>query len=206
MTRAKRAVDVLASVGGLAVLAPLLVIIAGAVLTDGGPVMFRQLRVGRQGRLFRLWKFRTMVPDAERAGPQLTAAGDRRITPVGRWLRRTKLDELPQLLNVLAGDMSLVGPRPEVPRYVACYTREQRQVLELVPGITDPASIAYRDEARILADADDPERLYVEQILPDKLRRNLAYASHATLGQDLRIVLQTLNLLARPTGVAFAPK
>src|SRR5262245_5331247 len=119
-------------------LSPLLLAAAlGVKLGDGGPVLFRQARVGRHGRPFQILKFRTMIVDAERAGLSITAAGDPRVTPVGRWLRRTKLDELPQLFNVLWGEMSFVGPRPEVPKYVACYTPEQRRVLELQPGITD---------------------------------------------------------------------
>lgn len=195
MTRAKRLVDVAASICGLVAASPVLVLVAAAVKTDGGNVFFRQQRVGRHGRPFLIWKFRTMVPDAERSGPQLTVAGDVRITPVGRWLRRTKLDELPQLLNVLAGEMSLVGPRPEVARYVALYTTDQRRVLALVPGITDPASLAYRDEERLLAEATDPERAYVEQIIPDKIRRNLEYAARSTVASDLRVVLRTFGAI-----------
>ena len=204
MSRAKRLVDVAASACGLLVLAPLLAAIAVAVRRDGGPAFFRQWRVGRGGQPFRLWKFRTMVPNAEGLGPALTAAGDPRVTRVGAWLRRRKLDELPQLLNVLAGDMRLVGPRPEVPRYVARYTADQRRVLQLVPGITDPASLAYCAEEQLLAAADEPERLYVEAILPDKVRRNLAYAERATVLTDLGVVLRTLGVLAgpsRPTAV-----
>ena len=193
MTRAKRLLDVAASAAGLVVLSPLLLAIAVAVKRDGGPALFRQQRVGHRGRPFGMWKFRTMVPHAERLGPQLTAAGDPRITPLGRWLRRTKLDELPQLLNVLLGDMSLVGPRPEVPCYVARYDPDQRRVLALVPGITDPASVRYRDEGALLAGAPDPERLYVERIMPDKIRRNLAYAATATLWSDVGVVLRTLG-------------
>jgi lipopolysaccharide/colanic/teichoic acid biosynthesis glycosyltransferase len=202
VTRGKRALDMVASAGGLTVLAPLLLVLALVVRADGGPAFFRQKRVGHRGHRFRIWKFRTMVPGADRLGPQLTVHGDARITRIGRWLRRTKLDELPQLLNVLVGEMSLVGPRPEVPRYVVHYTPEQRQVLELVPGITDPASLAYRDEARLLAASSEPETLYVERIMPDKLRRNLAYARRATLGSDLRVVLATLGLLERPEPAA----
>lgn len=204
MTRGKRALDVVASAAGLVALLPLLAALALAVRADGGPAFFRQERIGRDGRPFRLWKFRTMVPDAARLGPPLTSAHDPRVTAVGRWLRRARLDELPQLLNVLAGEMSLVGPRPEVPRYVARYTAEQRAVLALVPGITDPASIAYRDEARLLAAADDPERLYVERIVPDKIRRNLAYAREASVARDVGVLLATLAALLRP-GAAPSP-
>ncbi|HEX6966243.1 MAG TPA: sugar transferase [Gemmatimonadaceae bacterium] len=204
MRRAKRALDLVGSGVGLVVLAPLFVVIAAAVKLDGGPVFFRQERVGRHGRPFRMWKFRTMVPDAERVGPQITARGDRRITRVGRWLRTSKLDELPQLLNVAAGEMSLVGPRPEVARYVRRYTAEQRRVLDLVPGITDPASIQYRDEERLLAQAADPERLYIDRLLPDKIRLNLEYAARASVARDVMLIAQTLARIVLPPADAPA--
>ena len=194
MTLAKRSLDVVASAAGLLLLAPVLAAVALVVRRDG-PVLFRQERVGRGGRTFRIWKFRTMVSGAEARGAALTVGGDPRITRVGAWLRRTKLDELPQLLNVLRGEMTLVGPRPEVPRYVALYTPEQRRVLELVPGITDPASVRYRDEAGELALAADPQRHYIDVVLPDKIRLNLAYAARATIASDLRILLATLGAL-----------
>ena len=192
---AKRVFDVCCSVAGLAVLSPLLVAVALAVRIGGGPgsVLFAQQRVGHRGRPFRMWKFRTMVADAERRGPALTAAGDPRVTRVGAWLRRWKLDELPQLLNVARGEMSLVGPRPEVPQYVALYTPAQRAVLDLVPGITDPASIAYRDESALLGAAADPARLYVEELIPAKIRLNLEYAATATMWSDVRVILRTLR-------------
>lgn len=196
--RSKRVFDATAAFAGLVLLAPILLLIALAVRTgDGGPAFFRQERVGRNGRPFRMWKFRTMMVGAERMGRALTIGRDARITRVGRVLRASKLDELPQLINVLKGEMSLVGPRPEVPRYVALYSQEQRAVLELVPGITDPASIRYGDESALLADAVDPERTYVEEILPDKLRINLEYAARATFRSDLAIVLQTLVVPVR---------
>ena len=199
MTTSKRALDVCGSTLGLVLLGPLFLMIALAiVMEDGGPVLFRQQRVGRGGRLFRLWKFRTMHVGAEYAGGQLTVGRDPRITRVGHWLRRAKLDELPQLLNVLRGEMSLVGPRPEVPRYVALYTPEQRAVLNEIPGITDPASLRYYDESIELARAADPERMYVEQIMPEKIRLNLEYAVRATPATDLVVVLSTLRrLIAR---------
>ena len=201
MTAVKRAGDVVAALVGLVLLAPLFVLIAIAIAAESGaPVFFRQTRVGVGGRRFRMWKFRTMVPDAERRGQPLTVGEDPRITRVGRLLRRTKLDELPQLLNVLRGDMSVVGPRPEVPRFVELYTPAQRAVLDLVPGITDPASIRYRDESDVLAAAEDPELLYIERIMPEKIRLNLEYAAHATPWSDLRIVLETLaHIVSRPT-------
>ena len=198
MTVGKRALDLVGSLLGLLVLSPLFVLVALVVkLGDGGPVFFRHERVGRDGRLFRMLKFRTMVVHAERVGPSLTVGADPRITPVGRVLRRTKLDELPQLVNVLRGDMSLVGPRPEVPFYVALYTPEQRRVLSLVPGITDPASETYVDEAAVLARAPDPERAYLDEIMPNKLRLNLQYAAHATLLSDVAMILRTVGAIVR---------
>jgi lipopolysaccharide/colanic/teichoic acid biosynthesis glycosyltransferase len=194
--RAKRLFDVGATIAGLFVLWPVLLIVALLIkLDDGGSVFFRQERVGRAGRRFRVWKFRTMIPDAEQRGGALTVGDDPRTTRVGRWLRRSKLDELPQLFNVLAGDMSLVGPRPEVPRYVARYSADQRRVLDLVPGLTDPASIAYSRESELLARAADPDRYYVTTVMPDKIRINLAYAAHATRWTDVKVVVETLGHL-----------
>ena len=196
---AKRLFDVIFSVLGLALAWPLMLTAALWVVLDSpGPALFRQARVGRGGSSFFILKFRTMRQDP--AGPQITVGADPRITRSGRWLRASKLDELPQLLNVLAGDMSFVGPRPEVPQYVALYTHEERRVLELRPGITDPASIKYRDEAGILAGAADPERAYVEHVMRDKLRINLDYARRAGLAADLGVILRTLGTLLRPTG------
>jgi lipopolysaccharide/colanic/teichoic acid biosynthesis glycosyltransferase len=148
-----------------------------------------------------MWKFRTMVPNAETLGPELTTAGDRRITPLGARLRARKLDELPQLFNVLVGDMSMVGPRPEVSKFVGTYTHDQRRVLELKPGVTDRASILFADEAALLAGQADPERFYVEQILPEKIRINLEYARKSTPLSDLAVVFETAGrvLLLRPT-------
>jgi len=194
----KRVVDVAVSALALALLWPLGLLIGAAVtLGDGGPAFFRQERVGRGGRTFRMWKFRTMIVGAERSGRHLTVGDDPRVTRVGAVLRRTKLDELPQLLNVLRGEMSLVGPRPEVPRYVAFYTAEERAVLRLTPGITDPASLRYRDESQELAASADPERTYIEHIVPEKIRLNLAYAAHATWLSDMGVIWATLRALAR---------
>jgi len=194
----KRVVDVAVSALALALLWPLGLLIGAAVtLGDGGPAFFRQERVGRGGRTFRMWKFRTMIVGAERSGRHLTVGDDPRVTRVGAVLRRTKLDELPQLLNVLRGEMSLVGPRPEVPRYVAFYTAEERAVLRLTPGITDPASLRYRDESQELAASADPERTYIEHIVPEKIRLNLAYASRATWLTDMGVIWATLRALAR---------
>lgn len=196
MKAGKRALDLFGALTGLVVLWPLMLAIASLVkLDDGGPVFFRQQRVGQGGLPFRLWKFRTMVPEAPARGGLLTATGDPRVTRIGAWLRRLKLDELPQLFNVLAAEMSLVGPRPEVPKYVALYTQKQRRVLALTPGITDEASIRYCDESTLLAEASDPERLYVDQIMPDKIRINLQYAARATLWSDFSVILTTLYRL-----------
>jgi lipopolysaccharide/colanic/teichoic acid biosynthesis glycosyltransferase len=199
MRRTKRSFDVVASLAGLVVASPLLALIALVIwLDDRAPVLFRQQRVGEGGRLFPMLKFRTMIRDAERAGPQLTIGRDSRITRSGRFLRRSKLDELPQLINVLRGDMSLVGPRPEVPRYVAMYSLEQRRVLELRPGITDPASAEFVDEARLLSESCDPERTYIEEIMPRKLQLNLEYAAHASVGRDVLMILRTFGAISRP--------
>jgi lipopolysaccharide/colanic/teichoic acid biosynthesis glycosyltransferase len=194
---AKRLFDLLLSALGLALLAPALLLIALWVKLDSpGPVFFRQERVGRFGRPFLIHKFRTMRVD--NAGLQITVGADPRITRVGRFLRASKLDELPQLWDVLRGAMSLVGPRPEVPRYVAHYPPEMRELLLSVrPGITDLASLEYRDESAVLARADDPERAYVEQVLPAKLALSARYVREASLGRDLRLILSTLAALLR---------
>ncbi len=194
---ATRVFDFLSALLGLLVLLPFLAIIALLVkLQDGGPVFYRQERVGRQGRPFRIWKFRPMVVDADRVGKPLTVGADPRVTRIGAVLRRWKLDELPQLLNVVAGEMGLVGPRPEVPKYVARYTEAQRRVLELRPGVTDLASIAYRNESELLAGLEDPEGHYIGTILPDKIRINLDYAAKAGLWRNLKVILATLGLLS----------
>jgi len=190
---AKRSFDLIAAGAGLLLLSPILLSFALWVALDSaGPVFFRQIRVGRHGRIFRIHKFRTMHTDAERQG-QLTVGADARVTRAGRFLRKTKLDELPQLIDVLRGDMSLVGPRPEVPRYVEHYPLDIRaKVLSLRPGITDWASIRMIDENEILGRADDPERAYIEQVLPEKLAYYVRYADTHTLPGDLRIIIATL--------------
>jgi len=191
----KRLFDLFWSALGLALLSPLLLLVALAVKAeDGGPVFFRQVRIGRGGRPFGIWKFRTMVVDAERQGRSITVGQDPRITRIGRRLRATKLDELPQLLNVLVGEMSLVGPRPEVPRYVDLYTESQRAILALRPGITDLASIKYRNESELLAEAENPDETYIQVLLPDKIRINLDYAVRANLRTDFLVILATLGL------------
>ncbi|HMN06638.1 MAG TPA: sugar transferase [Flavobacteriales bacterium] len=190
----KRAFDLVFAFCFLLLLLPLLVVMALAVaLTSPGGAFFRQVRVGRHGREFRLLKFRSMRPDSEAKG-QLTIGGrDPRITAVGYVLRKTKLDELPQLWNVLVGDMSVVGPRPEVPKYVALYNEEQRAVLSVRPGITGMASIHYIDENELLAKAADPERAYIEEVMPAKLALDLKYVRERGFLLDLRIILVTVG-------------
>jgi len=190
--------DLVGAAVALAVTAPAMAAVALLVRAqDGGPVFFRQVRVGRGGIPFRIWKFRTMIPADGRGGPEVTAAGDARITPLGVKLRRLKLDELPQLLNIVAGDMSFVGPRPEVPRFVAAYSPAEYELLDYTPGLTDPASLVYRCEADVLAASPDPERMYLERIMPDKARLSLEYARRATLWSDLRIIAGTLRAMVR---------
>lgn len=193
----KRAFDLTAALLGLVLLSPLLLALALWVKLDSpGPVFFRQERVGRGGRLFRIHKFRTMVHEPGATGLPLTVGEDARITRAGRILRRHKLDELPQLLDVLRGEMSLVGPRPEVPRYVARYPEHLRdKLLSVRPGLTDPASLAHLDESERLGRSSDPERTYVEEILPAKLRQAEHYVEHASLTQDLRVLWRTLCTL-----------
>jgi lipopolysaccharide/colanic/teichoic acid biosynthesis glycosyltransferase len=190
----KRAFDFLLSSLGLVFLSPLFLLLAAAIRLDSpGPVFFRQERAGKEGVPFRIFKFRSMDSDAPEKGPSITAAGDPRVTRVGRFLRRTKLDEMPQLLNVWRGEMSLVGPRPEVPAYVALYDERQRKVLSVRPGITDPASILYVDEEGILAAAANPQRLYEETILPKKLELNLRYIENMSLAIDISLILKTFS-------------
>lgn len=170
-----------------------MLVVAGLIRLDSpGPIFFRQERIGLRGKSFKIFKFRTMRVDADKLGGQLTVGGDPRITRAGRFLRKSKLDELPQLFNVLQGEMSLVGPRPEVPKYVALYTPEQRRVLEVRPGITDLASIEFRDENDLLESQADPEAFYIREIMPRKLTLNLGYIAQQGLVFDLLIVLRTI--------------
>jgi lipopolysaccharide/colanic/teichoic acid biosynthesis glycosyltransferase len=193
----KRAFDVVAALVGLLVFGlPMLAAAAWIRLDSPGPVFFRQERVGRHGRRFRIHKFRTMAVHAEQRGPQLTVGADARVTRAGRLLRANRLDELPQFLDVLAGDMSLVGPRPDVPRYVDQWPADLRaRVLAVRPGITDPASLAFRDEAALLARAADPEREYMDVILPRKLALAADYADHASLWTDLAVIGRSVGVL-----------
>ena len=190
---AKRTMDIVLSACALAVLWPLLLLIALAIwIDDPGPVFYRQVRVGRNGKTFRIFKFRSMVMDADKKGLAITVGRDSRITRVGAVLRKTKLDELARLLNVFLGQMSFVGPRPEVPKYVELYTPYQRQVLLVRPGITDYASIAYRNENDLLAGAPNPEAMYIEQIMPDKIELNMKYLREISPLADIRLILKTI--------------
>lgn len=195
----KRLFDLLLSCVGLLLLAPLLLLIALLIKLDSpGPVMFRQERVGRFGKPFRIHKFRTMRHEPAGQGLQITVGADRRITRVGGFLRASKLDELPQLLDVWLGDMSLVGPRPEVPRYVAHYPAELREkVLSVRPGITDIASIEYRDESAVLARAADPEHAYVHEVLPHKLALAARYVERSSLWLDVWLIWRTVVAIVR---------
>lgn len=194
----KRVVDSVIGAFGFALLSPILVALAIAVrLTSPGPVLYRGVRVGLHGKLFRILKFRTMVDNAERLGGSCTANDDPRITSLGRWLRKYKLDELPQLINVLCGDMSFVGPRPEVPQYVDLYTTEEKLILSVRPGITDWATLWDSDEGALLAGSSDPERTYLEQIRPEKLRLQLQYVRTRSLWIDIKILFATVDLMFR---------
>ncbi len=190
----KRSFDAVVSLSALIVLGPLLLLIGIWVKLDSsGPILFRQKRVGYRGKNFQILKFRSMRDLADTNGPQITVESDNRITRAGHFLRKYKLDELPQLYCVLVGHMSLVGPRPEVPKFVKLYSAQVRKtVLSVRPGITDLASIEYRDESSLLADCDDPERTYVDEIMPAKLEYCVAYANDHNFLMDLRIILRTI--------------
>ena len=189
----KRIFDIVASGLGIIVLSPILIVIALIIKKESdGPVFFKQIRVGEKGKNFEILKYRTMVVDAEKLGRQITVGNDNRITKIGGFLRKYKLDELPQLINVFKGDMSLVGPRPEVPRYVEMYNEEQRKVLDVKPGITDLASIRYRDENELLGTAEDPDDMYINTIMPDKLALNLEYINKSNVFFDIYIILKTI--------------
>jgi lipopolysaccharide/colanic/teichoic acid biosynthesis glycosyltransferase len=194
----KRAIDIVISMIGLFGLAPMFVIVAVMIKFDSaGPIFFRQERMGRGLNPFRIIKFRTMTSDMTNTTPSLAIVSSARITRIGRWLRSLKIDELPQLVNVLKGDMSLVGPRPELRRYVELRRHEYEMLLAVRPGMTDPASLAYHDEARRLAHAKDPEKEYVTKILPAKIRLSQQYVALSTICEDSMILLRTLRLLGR---------
>jgi lipopolysaccharide/colanic/teichoic acid biosynthesis glycosyltransferase len=192
----KRLSDLLFSFFGLLILSPFFVVAAVLVkIYDGGPVFFRQMRVGQGGYPFRMLKFRSMVVNADK-GAALTVGQDTRITQVGKFLRRYKLDELPQLWNVFRGEMSLVGPRPEIAKFVDSYSLAQKEVLRLKPGITDPASFAFYDESELLAGKADPERFYRDHLMGEKIRINLEYAGKASFATDLFLILATVGRMA----------
>lgn len=189
----KRVFDFLCGVTGVLIFSPVLLVTAVAIkMEDGGPIFYRGTRIGQFGRPFRIFKFRTMVPHAERLGGSSTPDDDPRVTRVGRYLRKYKLDELPQLFNVLKGEMSLVGPRPEVEHYVRLFTDEERAILRVKPGITDWASLWNADEGAILAGAGDPERVYLEQIRPKKIQLQLAYVQNQSFAVDCQILWKTV--------------
>jgi len=188
----KRCIDLAVAIVLLLVLSPVLAVAAIAVKCSGsGPIFFRQVRVGRGGKPFEIVKFRTMRTTSS-PGPLITGAGDPRVTRVGRVLRRWKVDELPQLVNVLRGEMSFVGPRPEVPRYVNMFAEQYRELLAVRPGITDIASMAFRDEETLLGRSSNPEDLYVREILPRKLALSHAYVRRRSFGLDLRLIARTV--------------
>lgn len=199
----KRLFDAAAAFVGLLLLLPVLVGIAVWIKLDSeGGILYRGLRAGRYGKLFRICKFRTMVVEAEKLGGPSTADDDPRITKAGKFLRKYKLDELPQLLNILKGEMSLVGPRPEVPLYTALFTEEEQAILSVPPGITDFASLWNPDEGALLAGSEDPEKTYLEQIRPQKIRLQLEYVRTRSFWVDLKIIAATLRtVLRRPIGV-----
>ncbi len=195
----KRSLDSIASLVGLLLASPVLLVVAMLVKsTSPGPVLYWQERVGLRGQLFRIVKFRTMRQSADQRGPVITSIGDPRLTTVGRWLRRLKLDEILQLWNVLKGEMSLVGPRPEVPCYVQFYSSAQRRVLSVRPGITDLASISYLREDELLASHADVDRYYREVILPDKLNKNLEYLDRMSFFCDLLLLVRTMRAIFTP--------
>jgi lipopolysaccharide/colanic/teichoic acid biosynthesis glycosyltransferase len=189
----KRIFDIVFSFIGLVILLPFFVLFAlMIVIGDGFPVIYGQVRVGKDGKDFRLYKFRTMVKDADKKGLITVGGKDKRITRTGYFLRKYKIDELPQLFNVFIGNMSLVGPRPEVRKYVELYTEEQKKVLSVKPGITDPASIAYSNENELLGKSSDPDATYISTIMPAKLRLNLEYIGRQSFKKDILIIFRTL--------------
>ncbi|MDD7261751.1 MAG: sugar transferase [Fusobacterium mortiferum] len=188
----KRLFDIVASFCGIVILFPLIVIVSILIkLTSKGPVLFKQVRVTKNGRLFKIYKFRTMRENSE-GNKQITVGNDSRITGIGHILRKTKLDELPQLFNVLKGEMSLVGPRPEVPKYVELYTEEQREILKVSAGITDYASIYFSNESELLGEAENPEEFYIKKIMPYKIELNKKYIKEIGIVTDIKLIILTI--------------
>lgn len=194
----KRVFDIIVSALILLLLSPIFLLLAAAIKIDSrGPVFYRQVRVGQYGRDFRIFKFRSMVQDADKKGLALTTEGDSRITRVGKLIRKCRLDEFSQVLNVLEGTMSLVGPRPEVRKYVDAYEPEYLATLLVPPGVTATASIRFKDEDELLNSGGDPEEIYIHQILPEKMRYNLEYLDHISVWQDIKIMVQTVLAVFR---------
>lgn len=193
----KRIFDIILSLFGLIILLPFMLIIAIFIKLDTkGPIFFKQLRVTKNGREFKIFKYRTMKVGSDKYS-QITIGEDSRITKVGSFLRRYKLDEIPQLINVLIGDMSLVGPRPEVPKYVALYTDEQKEILKARAGITDYASIEFSNENDLLASEENPEKAYIEKIMPKKIELNKKYLSEISILTDIKIILLTIKKILK---------
>jgi lipopolysaccharide/colanic/teichoic acid biosynthesis glycosyltransferase len=193
-----RILDIIFSFIGIIILMPLFIVVYICIISESkGGGFYKQKRVGRNSRLFNLYKFRSMCQDADKGSLITVGSRDPRMTHIGVFIRKYKIDELPQLFNVLKGDMSLVGPRPEVPLYVDLYTPEQKRVLEIRPGITDYASIAYADENMLLGKTDDPERMYVEVIMPDKIRLNMKYVENQSIKEYFKIVFMTFSKILK---------
>ncbi len=193
----KRIFDIVTSIIVIILLFPLFLVIAIWILLDSkGGIFYRQIRVGKNQEEFYLLKFRSMRPNADKSG-QLTIGNDHRITKVGKFIRKFKIDEFPQLINILKGEMSIVGPRPEVPKYVALYNQIQTSVLDVLPGLTDYASIEFIDEQKILGKADDPEKEYIERVMPEKLKFNLKYLEERSFLVDLKVVIKTVIKIVR---------
>ena len=192
----KRIFDFTVSLIGIVIISPILLVISILIKLDSkGPILFKQIRVGKNGKPFKIFKFRTMVVDAEKKGMQITVGRDSRITKSGHILRKTKFDELPQLFNVLTGEMSFVGPRPEVPRYVEMYDENQKNILKVRPGITDLASIEYRNENDLLAKSLDPEATYINEIMPKKIELNIEYLKNMSVLYDIKLIIGTITIL-----------
>jgi lipopolysaccharide/colanic/teichoic acid biosynthesis glycosyltransferase len=202
----KRWLDLALASVGLVLLSPLLIAVSAAVRwTSPGPAFFRQRRTGQFGALFLIFKFRSMRGNSTAKGALLTAAGDPRITPLGYWLRKSKVDELPQLMNVVAGHMSLVGPRPEVPEYTAKYTEQQLRILLAKPGVTGPATNAHVNEEELLASQPDKEAFYLTTVLPAKLETDLAYCENIRFAEDVKLILTAIRLVLLKTLRLFTP-
>ena len=194
---AKRLFDIVASTIALLLFSPVFIVISVWIALDSrGGVFYKQIRVGKGQKEFGLLKFRSMRPNSDKSG-QLTIGNDSRVTNVGRFIRKYKLDEVPQLINILKGEMSVVGPRPEVPKYVNMYSKQQLRVLEVLPGLTDYASIEYLDEQKVLGASDDPEKTYIEEVMPAKLNLNLKYISDRSFFLDLKLVFKTIGKILR---------